>query len=104
MKASSMDRLLQAERLAQQRVDGARTEASQMVNRARDDMKEHSEKLIKDEIRSKKAELAAVKERAEKESERLRKEGAIYAEEITKKGRKLVPDAVEAVVGEYLDG
>ena len=104
MKASSMDRLLDAERAAERRVKEAREGASRLIEKAREDMRNFRERSIVSARESGKNDLDAAGKAAEAESERLRNEGVKVAGETLEKGRDLVPAAVDAVIDIYVKG
>ena len=104
MKASSMERLLDAERAAERRVKETREEATRLIEKAGEDMRAYGERSIVSTRISGKNYLDAAGKAAEAESEKLRNEGVKVAGETLEKGRKLVPWAVDAVIDMYMKG
>jgi vacuolar-type H+-ATPase subunit H len=93
-----LKRLLDAERAAERSVQEARDRSRRILRKAEEDAADSREARLAQFENSREKRLKEVKEAAVEESARIRKDGVILSEDLRKKAKGRMDDAVEKVL------
>ncbi|MGA1821995.1 MAG: hypothetical protein ACMUIG_05665 [Thermoplasmatota archaeon] len=103
MADNTLEKLLEAEKISQMRIEEARRKAEEIVKRADLDAVKGREENFKAFAERRKAYLEKVRSESGQEAERIKRDGLEIARGLEDKLKNRIPQAVDTIMKEYLN-
>ena len=99
----TLEKLLEAEKRSQKRIEDARRKVEEIVKKADDAVLRDREEAVKAFSEKRKAYLEKVRSESSQEAERIKRDGLEIARGLEDKLKNRIPQAVDTIMKEYLN-